>query len=438
MTALPPPSARVRAGYSLGSLATAAFGTVPGLLLLPYLTDSLAIPAAVAGVLVLLPKAWDVVFNPVAGRVSDASRHPDGPRRPFLLRGGLSLAVLFALLFLPPLFGSPWLDGAYVAVVFVLCATAFAFFQVPYNALPPELATTQEDRTRLTAWRIAVLALGILVCGAGAPLVRDEFGYLGMGVGVGLVIVVGTAGVMWGTKHAPRAKPQETGVRGRELVALLRQARRFRVLLTAFVIQSTAIGTLLAGVDYLARVVLGEPGAQTLLFAAFVGPALVVMPVLRRVAARWGVQRSWSVATVLFAAAFGGIAFGPPTPVLIGLVALGGVAYAGLQVFPLTLLADLIADEEAKAGQTRAGLFAGVWTAGDTLGLALGPGLFGLVLGIGGYAAGADPAAQPGSASTAIVVGFAVLPPLLVLATLPLLRQRGLSAPAARPGAPAP
>ena len=36
---------RVRAGYSLGSLVTGAFGTVPGLLLLPYLTDTLGVAA---------------------------------------------------------------------------------------------------------------------------------------------------------------------------------------------------------------------------------------------------------------------------------------------------------------------------------------------------------------------------------------------------------
>jgi Na+/melibiose symporter-like transporter len=62
---------RVLAGYSLGSLVTGAFGTVPGLLLLPYLTDTLGVAAGVAGLLVLLPKAWDVLINPVAGRVSD-------------------------------------------------------------------------------------------------------------------------------------------------------------------------------------------------------------------------------------------------------------------------------------------------------------------------------------------------------------------------------
>jgi Na+/melibiose symporter-like transporter len=62
---------RVLAGYALGSLVTGAFGTVPGLLLLPYLTDTLGVAAGVAGLLVLLPKAWDVVVNPMAGRLSD-------------------------------------------------------------------------------------------------------------------------------------------------------------------------------------------------------------------------------------------------------------------------------------------------------------------------------------------------------------------------------
>ena len=37
-------------------------------MLLPYLTDELGIAALWAGVIVFLPKAWDVVLNPVAGR----------------------------------------------------------------------------------------------------------------------------------------------------------------------------------------------------------------------------------------------------------------------------------------------------------------------------------------------------------------------------------
>src|SRR6266496_225284 len=89
---------RVRVGYSLGSLSTGSFGTVPGLLLLPYLTDSLGVAASAAGLLVLLPKAWDVVFNPIAGRISDRTKGPLGARRPYLIYGGIALAILFAML----------------------------------------------------------------------------------------------------------------------------------------------------------------------------------------------------------------------------------------------------------------------------------------------------------------------------------------------------
>jgi Na+/melibiose symporter-like transporter len=117
---------RTLAGYALGSLVTGAFGTVPGLLLLPYLTDTLGVAAGVAGLLVLLPKAWDVLVNPVAGRLSDRR----GDRRPFLLVAGLALGVLFAAMFAGP-FGSGPDAGAYVAIAFLATATAFALFQVP-------------------------------------------------------------------------------------------------------------------------------------------------------------------------------------------------------------------------------------------------------------------------------------------------------------------
>ena len=101
----------VRIGYGSGSVATGAFGTVPGLMLLPYLTDELGIAALWAGVIVFLPKAWDVVLNPIAGRVSDRTIDPAGPRRPWLLRAGLMLAGAFALIFAAPDLDSRWLEA---------------------------------------------------------------------------------------------------------------------------------------------------------------------------------------------------------------------------------------------------------------------------------------------------------------------------------------
>lgn len=426
-------STGTRFGYALGSLSTGAFATVPGLLLLPYLTDTLAVSASVAGLLVLLPKAWDVVFNPIAGRISDRTTSRFGARRPYLIFGGAALAVCFAALFAGPDLGSATGAALYVAAVFLLCATAFAFFQVPYNALPAELTGDQRERTSLTAWRIAVLAVAILISGAGAPALRDAVGgvegYRVMGVAVGVLILLGAVGVFLGTAGAPSARVLPSVSGWRETFAAVRACRPFRILLTAFVVQAVGIGTLLAGVDYLARVGLGDKGWQPLLFAAFIGPALLVMPGWQRVAARLGKRRGYVIATLVFAAGLLGVLGArvlPPVAVVV-FVAAAGIGYAGLQVFPLALLPDVISAEERDTGQMRAGLFAGVWTAGETFGLALGPALYGLVLAVGGYVSSAGVAVrQPPGAVTAVIVGVALIPALFALAALPLLRRTEL------------
>jgi glycoside/pentoside/hexuronide:cation symporter, GPH family len=423
---------RVCVGYSVGSLVTGAFGTVPGLLLLPYLTDTLAVPAFAAGLLVLLPKAWDVLFNPVAGRISDRTTSRIGARRPYLIFGGIAVAIMFAAIFLGPDTSSVAFNALYVAVTFLLCATAFAFFQVPYNAMPAEITQGPKERTRLTAWRIAVLAIAILVSGAGAPGVRDAVGglagYRVMGIAVGVLILLGAIGVFFGTAKAPVAAPLPSVSTWREVFAAIRDCRPFRVLLAAFVIQGVGIGTLLAGVNYLARIGLGDEDLQSVLFVSFVGPALLVMPGWYWLGSRFGKRVSYLIATVVFAGAIVCVVAARvlPVPMVIAITALTGVGYAGMQVFPLSMLPDVITAEERRTGQVRAGLFAGVWTAGETLGLALGPGLYGLVLAIGGYvSSGAnEEAIQPSSAVAAVVIGVGLLPALFAVGGMPLLRKK--------------
>jgi len=427
MVALP---ARTRLGYSAGSFVTGAFGTVPGLLLLPYLTDTMAVPGAVAGAIVLVPKAWDVVFNPVAGRLSDAARARRGSRRPFLLGGGIGVAVLFAAMFAHPGFGRTALDAGYVVAAFFLCATAFAFFQVPYNALPAELTADYDERTRLTSWRIGLLAVAILVSGGGAPEITDQVGgvagYRAMGIAMGVVMLLGTAAVFLGTRGAPVGDLRPPTPGWRDLLATMRRWRPFRWLLGVYFVQSLGLATLLAGVNYASRHVFGDAGLQTFLFLGFVLPALLTMPLWPRIGARWGKLWGFRFACLVFAAGSAGLcaALVLPTVVSFVFVALAGIGYAGIQVFPLAILPDLISAEERRTGATRAGIAAGVWTAAETLGLALGPGLFGLVLSAGGYVSSVDAAVtQPGSAVTAILIGFSLLPGVLVLAGLPLLRR---------------
>ena len=429
MTAVRPPeelTTRVRAGYALGSLVTGAFGTVPGLLLLPYLTDTLGVTAGLAGLLVLLPKAWDVLVNPVAGRLSD--RH--GDRRPFLLGGGLALAVLFAAIFAGP-FGTGSFAGTYVALAFLAAATAFALFQVPYVAMPAELTDGYAERTRLMTWRVAVLALAILVSGALAPLVVDLTGggltgHRWAGLFVAALIVVGTLGVFSGTRTAESRTPAETE---HSLRAQLRTAAAngpFRSLLLCYIVQAAASGTMLAGVQYFADHVIVEKSGATFLFAAFVGPALLVMPLWTRVGARHGKLRSLIIASLLFALGAVVLIAAPVLPpvVVYLVVAVIGCGYAGQQVFAMAMLPDCIAADTERTGRRQAGVFTGVWTAGETLGLALGPGLYALILQLFGYVSSSsgEAAAQDDQARLGVLLGFTVVPAVLMGAAVLLLR----------------
>lgn len=415
----------VRIGYGTGSVATGAFGTVPGLLLLPYLTDTLGVAAAVAGVIVFLPKAWDVVLNPVAGRISDRHRSPLGPRRPFLLRAGLALAGCFALLFAGPPLGSTVAEAAWVVVAFLGCATAYAFFQVPFVAMPAEITDSYDERTRLMTWRVALLALAILVSGASAPAIRDALGgrdgYRVMGVFVALLIVGGVLGAYHGTRRAPVGRVRAAGGSLREQLRVVGHVADFRLLLTTFVVQALAVGAMLAGVDYVSRHVIGRPGAATVLFVCFVGPALLLTPAWTALGTRIGKKRGYLAASVFLAVGALLLVAARELPAAGVYVATGlvGVGYAGAQVFPLAMLADTAAVHAARSGETRAGVFTGVWTAGETLGLALGPGVFALVLAAGGYVSSTGGAvAQPDSAVTAITLGFSVLPAVLVALSL--------------------
>jgi Na+/melibiose symporter-like transporter len=96
-----------------------------------------------------------------------------------------------------------------------------------------------------------------------------------------------------------------------------------------------------------------------------------------------------------------------------------------MQMFPLSMLPDVIAADEAASGHRRAGVFTGVWTAAETLGLAVGPGLLGLLLGVAGYVSstGDEVVAQTSTAVTAVRLGFSVLPAVIVLAAVPIFAR---------------
>ena len=411
----------VRRGYALGSVATGTFGTVPGLLLLPYLTDTLGIAALVAGVIVFAPKAWDVILNPdqrahqrpIVVAVGASTPLPAGRRGRSGGRASRCCSRARA--------GRRGWPAPTSWCCSWLCATAYSFFQVPYVSMPAEMTADYAERTRLMTWRVAILALAILLSGATAPIVVAAFdgettGYRVMGVYIATIIVVGALGAWRGTRSAPELPVDTADGTLVDQLRLVRANPQFRALLTTFVLQAVGIGAMLAGVAYVADDLLGTEVAATILFAAFVAPALIVTPLWERFAGRHGKKVGYQLSTallvvgalVLFAARQ------DATWLVYPAAAVVGVGYAGAQVFPLAMLPDVAAADAAQSGQNRIGVFTGVWTAGETLGLAIGPGLFAVVLAIGGYVSSTTDVTQSDRALTAIALGFSVVPAVII------------------------
>jgi len=305
---------------------------------------------------------------------------------------------------------------------------------VPYVAMPAEMTSSYDERTRLMTWRVAILAFTIMLAGATAPAIRDAVGgregYRVMGLVMAVIILVGVVSAYVGTRNAPIAAPQPGAGSLRDQLRIVAEAQDFRWLLTTFVIQALAVGIMLAGVDYLASDVLGRDGAATILFVCFVGPALLLTPAWSVVGTRIGKKAGFVASSVFLGlgALLTVVAQWAPVGVVYAVVVLIGVGYAGCQVFPMAMLPDAAAVDARRTGSNRAGVYTGVWTAGETLGLALGPAVFAVVLAIGGYRSSTDgDAVQPDSAVTAIALGFSLLPAALVALSLIWLRRYSLT-----------
>ncbi|KAB2346877.1 MFS transporter [Actinomadura rudentiformis] len=416
-------------GYGIGSVGTGIFSAVPGLLLLYYLTDVLGVSAAVAAVVLVLPKAWDVVLNPVVGAASDREAVRTGHRTRLLLVGALALPVLFAAMFAVP-GDSPSVAAAWAGLAFLLAASAFACFQVPYVALPAEISPEPDQRGRAMAWRVVCLTLGILLAGGLAPVLVDvagdgRGGYAVMGVVIGALLGAAMVASVLATRWI-RARP---GPRPLGLAAALRTARGnrpFFALLGAFVAQSLAVAVMLAGAPYVATYRLDDYGLTSTMFVCMVAPSAVAVPLWRTLARRFGTVRCYVASVVAFAIAaaalYPAIVAGSTVAVLV-LTAVIGLCYAATQLLPLSLLPETVHADAERTGHAQSGAFTGLWTAAETGALALGPGVFAVILAVTSFRSADfdEPVSQPESALTGLSAGFTFVPAALLAASVPLL-----------------
>ncbi|MEO0543120.1 MAG: MFS transporter [Pseudomonadota bacterium] len=425
-----PQSTRMLYGFSDLGVNILVVSSV--LITFAYLTTVIGVQPGIAGAMLMLAKIWDVITDPLIGRWSDATSSRMGRRRPWIMWGALLMAIGFAAMFAAPFEGSsPNMQGAYFVLAMMFTFTAFTMVGVPYGAMTPEMTPDYHERSNLTAWRMGFGSIGLLIGGAGAPLLIGAFGggiegHRMMGLALIPVIALPPLLTVWGTRNVKsiNENPQPP-VSFSEQLKIVRQNKPFMLLAGLYLLQVGMIAQITSGLILACAYIFkaDDPNALlTVLYGLFVLSTIAAMPLWLWIGQRLSKKQAYIAGGILFIIGTCSIALMNENtmPVAYGLMVLIGIGYAAYQIFPWSMLADTISHAQTYTDQPVEGLFNGYWTAFQKTGIAIGPFVIGLVLQAAGYVPSTDGSfpAQTETAVTALRYCISVVPALVFGITL--------------------
>lgn len=426
---------RIKVGWAIGELAIAGYIGLQMAFMLFFCTDVLAIPPAIAGFALLVPRLLDAFCDPLMGAISDRTRSGLGRRRFYLLIGAPLLALSFASVFFVDPDLPLTLRVAVLMLLFLASNLAVTVYEVPYSAMAAEMTTDYRQRINLTGYKMMAARAGIIMALFVGPLIfrsrgdlAEGFQLLGIATG-GFILVTG-----WWAFFATRDAPRIDSVVHRFSLGAEYRAitgnRPFRTLWLVFLFQNLAIGASATTLIYFIIYVMGLDAQVAGPFLAVGGiAAAVATPAWIYIARGLGKRRAYFVGLGAAAALAAMIAFVSPgmAPVLFVLLALAGAADAGNQLAPNSMVPDTVEVDEARTGERREGALFGAWGFCRKLGMTLGAFLVSLGLAAVDFQQGVAAAFQPAEAISGIRLIYAGLPCGLWIAAMIVLTRYDLT-----------
>ena len=130
-----------------------------------FLTKALGMPTALAGTIPLVGKIWDAITDPIMGNITDRTVSRFGPKRFYILVGGIVSALTFIVMWIT--LPTKSIMGMYFFYLFMYClfSTGFTIISVPYNGLLPDMIDDYTVRAKFSNVRMIWSTLGSMVCG---------------------------------------------------------------------------------------------------------------------------------------------------------------------------------------------------------------------------------------------------------------------------------
>lgn len=150
---------REKIAYGCGAVIETGASSAFGFLANPVYQITLGMNPIWVGMVLTVMRIWDAVTDPVMGSISDNHRSRFGRRRPFIFVGAFLSALSFPLVWMA---APDWSEGArlsYFLVTALAYITASTVFSIPYFSLGLERTPDYHEKTRLWAYRAAVIPI---------------------------------------------------------------------------------------------------------------------------------------------------------------------------------------------------------------------------------------------------------------------------------------
>lgn len=444
-----PPARRIRTptmlAYGFGTIAYGVKDFCFSTFLLFYFNQVLGLPATEVGFAIMCALLLDAVADPAIGFLSDRTRSRWGRRHPWMYASAIPIAAGWLLLWNPPALS----HGGMLFWVFamsVLVRTAVSAYEVPSQALTPELSADYEERTRIMAYRflfgwaggLAMMILAyawLLGPSPGHPngqLVRENYpGFAAASAALMVfAILISALGTHGEIKRLPRAEAsrQSVGAHFGELMATVRN-RAFLILMAAGLCYYSAQGVSFALSSYLYAHVWRFEGQDftVIAFSLLVG-AFFAFLIAPRVSRRAGKPKAamWLMGAAAFWVALpymlrlAGLFPEPGSPwllpALFAIYAANVTCSISSTILGASMMADVVEHSEIETGRRNEGVFfAGAFFVQKCCS-GLGIWATGLLLDLVDFPALAKPGQVPVDAVDRLTVLFSVLYAVLALA----------------------
>ncbi len=446
----PPLPGAVKLSYGLGAVsAGVAYVGLSAALLPFFLNQVVGVPAIRVGGAILVSLVIDVILDPLIGQWSDNLRTPWGRRHPFLYVAGVLWALCFYFFWNVPrdISGASLLGFMFTLLVGI--RVSGSLYEIPSNALVPELAPDYDKRTGLISYRwfflvLAIAGLQMLLSfvllrkDAAHPLgMLNPAGYTMFGLIGAVIIFIATLGSALGTHsrirylHAPPIRKVTLGLTAREMIMALTNPYLVVVLVSS-VLGGAAAGyrTNLDPYFYLHYWGLLPQQIGVLNLAGILGTivAVITAPFLART-----LGKKLTMITVFFVSTVIGLTpltlkllgLMPPngTPWVLPILAIDslvtiGLAIAGLIIIS-SMVADVVEDHAAKTGLRAEGLLFATNGLVPKLTAGIGSFFAGVLISVSHFPTHAVPGTVPMSQMRDMVMLF--LPGYVVMVTLSIV-----------------